>query len=143
MAIRKDEDLIRAICEEVIEAKDKNIEISPYKQTIYDVDYLFMEVNSGVSFEQYFRWASVEEIKRIENSLNRVGLNDIAKLTKDAIDVAFPNGLPNSNTKKDELTYWTQEQEEKLESLFTIFQESNSKIVNTLAKYAKGHLYCH
>lgn len=140
MATTKNEDLIRAICEEVIEAKDKNIEILPYKQTIYDVDYLFMEVNSGVSFEQYFRWASVEEIKRIENSLNRVGLNDIAKLTKDAIDVAFPNGLLNSNTKKDELTYWTQEQEEKLESLFTIFQEFNSKIVNTLAKYAKENI---
>ncbi len=112
MATTKNEDLIRAICEEVIEAKDKNIEILPYKQTIYDVDYLFMEVNSGISFEQYFRWASVEEIKRIENSLNRVGLNDIAKLTKDAIDVAFPNGIPSSNIKKDELTYWTQEQEE-------------------------------
>lgn len=128
---------VRAICDFVREAASQGQPIQPEQQAIYDVDYLLMEANSGASFEQYFRWASLDEIKRVIPALKTVGLNDIALMVEKAIAVAFPNGLPESDDAKSDQTSWTEEQEACLgEELFPPFEEQNGRITNVLAAYA-------
>ena len=136
----KNEAIVRSICEIVEKAKKRGKQVQAYQQTIYDIDYLFSEVNSGASFEQYFRWASVEEIRRVQKALTTVKLKEISELTQQAIKIAFPNGIPNNEDEKNDLTYWTEEQEEGLDNLFEPFFDANKKIIDTLACYARDNL---
>ena len=135
----ENEAILRSICEIVEKAKKRGKAVQAYQQTIYDIDYLLNEVNSGASFEQYFRWASVEEIGRVQKALITVGLKEVSELTQQAIKIAFPNGIPNNEDEKNDLTYWTEEQEESLANLFEPFFNANKKIINTLARYAIEH----
>lgn len=96
---------------------------------------LSQEVNSGASFEQYFRWASVEEISEVVRRLESLDLSDVAKIVRRAIDVAFPEGLPASNEEKGELTEWTEEQAGRLGTAANEFEEFNGRIINVLATF--------
>ena len=96
-----------------------------------------VSANSGASFEQYFRWASVEEIGRVVPALRTVGLLDVAELTEKAIQVAFPKGIPSTDEEKADLTDWSEAQDERLRELFPAFEEQNGRITNVLAAFAR------
>jgi len=130
------EAIVRRVCDTVAAAVEAKVVVRPEHQHIYDVDYLVMEVNSGASFEQYFRWASVAEIHRIVPALRVVGLDEIAELVEQAIDIAFTGRIPADEETKSDLTEWTEEQERGLEALFPVLEEQNGLIMNTLAAYA-------
>lgn len=133
----ENEAIVRSICEAVSAARESGKPIEPDHQLIYDIDYLQLEANSGASFEQYFRWASVEEIGRVVPALRTVGLLDIAELTEKAIRVAFPKGIPSTNEEKAELTDWSDAQDETLRELFPALEEQNGRITNVLAAFAR------
>ncbi len=100
--------------------------------------YLFdLEIGSGASFEQYFRWSENTEVKGIVQKLEELGLKDLAGTTKKAITVAFPDGIPDDNKKYHELTAWTEEQEEKLMKLYQEIEHCHGVVYNRLAHYAK------
>ena len=139
ISTKENEALVRSICEVVERAKKTGKQVQSYQQTIYDIDYFLSEVNSGASFEQYFRWASVEEISRVQEALKIIGLKEISRLTQQAIKIAFPNGIPNNENEKNDLTYWSEEQEKSLDNLFKPFFDANEKITNSLAHYAREH----
>jgi len=102
---------------------------------VYHIEMLSQEVNSGASFEQYFRWASIEEISEAVGRLESLALSDVAQIVRRAIDVAFPNGLPATDEEKSELTEWTEEQEELLGKAANEFEEFNGRIINVLAAF--------
>ena len=130
------EAIVRRVCDFVRVAAEKGMAIRPEQQAIYDVDHLVMEANSGASFEQYFRWASIDEIRRVVGALRTVGLADIASLTEQAISLAFPGGIPASEEAKSEAD-WTEEQLGMLgEKLFPQLEQQNGRITNVLAAYA-------
>ena len=132
----ENEAIVRSICEAVSAARESEKPIKPDHQLIYDIDYLLMEANSGASFEQYFRWASVEEIGRVVPGLRRVGLLDVAELTEKAIRVAFPKGIPSTDAEKSGLTDWSEAQDESLRELFPALEDQNGRITNVLATFA-------
>ena len=129
--------IVNEIRDKVINFKSNGLVVKEYEQVIYDIDYLLLEANSGASYEQYFRWASVEEISRIVSSLNIAGLEDVAKITAEAINAAFPLGIPVDDAEKCEKTQWKKKQEKIMEMLFFKLEESNGRITNRLAEYAK------
>jgi hypothetical protein len=133
----ENEAIVRSICEAVSAARESGNPIEPDHQLIYDIDYLLMEANSGASFEQYFRWASVEEIARVVPALRTVGLLDVAELTGKAIQVAFPKGIPSTDEEKADLTDWSEAQDERLRELFPALEEHNGRITNVLAAFAR------
>lgn len=137
MSSADNEATVRAVCDAVSAAREGGRAISAAHQAIYDVDYLLAEVNSGASFEQYFRWASLEEIARIVPALRTVGLDDVAELTENAMQVAFPQGLPATPAEHDDATQWTDQQEDTLGKLFPAFEDQNGRITNVLAAYAQ------
>jgi hypothetical protein len=102
---------------------------------VYHIEMLSQEVNSGASFEQYFRWASIEEISEAVGRLESLALSDVAQIVRRAIDVAFPNGLPATDEEKSELTEWTEEQEELLGTAANEFEEFSGRIINVLAAF--------
>ena len=136
ISTEENEACVRRVCDIVAAAVEAKTKITPEQQHIYDIDYFVMEVNSGASFEQYFRWASVDEIGRIVHALRAAGMEDIANLAEKAIDIAFSGVIPTDDETKSDLTDWSGEQERRLESLFPALEEQNGRIINDLASYA-------
>jgi len=137
ISTEENEAIVRGICDAVTAARESGQPISPEQQLVYDIDYLLMEANSGASFEQYFRWASVDEIKRVVPALRKVGLVEVAELTEKAIRVAFPKGVPSTDEEKSDLTEWSATQDEQLRELFPALEDQNGRVTNTLAMFAR------
>src|SRR5512134_2849534 len=114
MSTRENEDLVSRVYTRALEDRGAGRELAAADLMVYHVEMLSQEVNSGASFEQYFRWASVAEISEAAGRLESLGLSEVAAIVRRAIQVAFPKGLPASDEEKDGLTDWAAEQEELL-----------------------------
>jgi len=101
---------------------------------VYNIEMLSQEVNSGASFEQYFRWASVEEIAEAVDRLTSLELHEVAQIVRRAIDIAFAAGLPPTDDEKNDVT-WTDAQEKLLGTAATEFEKQNGRIINVLAAF--------
>ena len=139
MSTEENQNLVSTICDLVLAALENKRPVSDGHRLIYEIDQLVMEVNSGASFEQYFRWARLEEIARIVSQLESVGLSEVAQITREAISVAYPDGLPPMPADEVSLASWegSEEQEDQLSELANQFAEHNSVITNKLADYAR------
>ena len=127
--------LVAAAYARALQDRAEGLELSPADQLLYEVEMLCQEVNSGASFEQYFRWASLDEIQRAPARLEELGLPALARLVRAASALAFPGGLPASEAEMDELTTWSAEQAAELALLADEFAESNGLLANTLATW--------
>jgi len=67
----------------------------------YDLYDLDLEIGSGASFDQYFVWASPEQIQRIVGQLEYLELYEHARIAQAAIDVAYPKGAPQTYAEKE------------------------------------------
>jgi hypothetical protein len=135
MSTPENEELVARVYTQALESRADDRELDASDAVVYEIEMLSQEVNSGASFEQYFRWASVEEVSRVVDRLESLGLPEVAQLTRTAIDVAFPDGVPDSDEGKNDLTDWTEDQEERLSALADQFAEFNGRIINVLAAF--------
>ena len=135
MSTTENEELVSRVYTQALQDRDDGRELAAADLMVYHIEMLSQEVNSGASFEQYFRWASVEQISEAAARLESLALSDVAKIVRHAIDVAFPNGLPATDEEKSDLTEWTEEQEELLSTAANEFEEFNGRIINVLAAY--------
>ena len=133
------EERIGRVYARALEARAAGRELAPADLVVYEVEMLSQEVNSGASYEQYFRWASVDEISRIAARLDALALPEVAELTLAAIAVAFPGGIPGSDAEKDGLTDWSPEQADRLVALAGRFEEWNGRIINALAEFHRAN----
>lgn len=132
---QENEAIVSRIYEEALGFDGDLSRLSTTQRVVYLVEHLMQEVNSGASFEQYFRWATVDEIKQVQPILGELGLSDVQRILSVAIDVAFPDGFPQTDEQKEDFTDWSEEQEEELEKLFNQVEDFNGRVTNTL-----GHL---
>lgn len=132
-----DETVVQRIYSGALEALESGETLSPGVRLIHDVEHLMQEVNSGASFEQYFRWAPVAEIAVIFHHLETAGLDDVAQLTREAMGVAFPKGLPATDEEKSVATVWSEEQEEALAALLPRLEDQNGRVTRLLAAHAR------
>jgi hypothetical protein len=138
MSTPESEERIQRVYTRALEARSAGRELPPADQVVYEVEMLSQEVNSGASYEQYFRWASVDEIARIVARLESLSLPEVAELTRAAIAVAFPAGIPGSAEAKDALTDWSEDQADRLGALAGEFEEWNGRILNALADFHRA-----
>ncbi len=138
MATSENEELISRAYTQALEDRLHGRKLDAADLMVYHVEMLSQEVNSGASFEQYFRWASCQEIAEATGRLQSLGLNEVADIVRRAIDVAFPNGVPTDEEQKDELTDWTEDQEQHLSALFDEFEAFNGRITNVLAAFYRS-----
>jgi hypothetical protein len=137
MATPENEALVARVYAQALEASYTGRVLAPGMQRVHDVEHLMQEVNSGVSFEQYFRWATLEEIGGIERHLAALGLERVRELTRQAMTVAFPKGLPPTPAALYTATAWTPAQEAQLAALFEGLEAENGHVTNVLAGYAR------
>ena len=135
MATPENAKLVARVYSKALKELAKGRTLSPADEVVYEVEMLSQEVNSGASFEQYFRWASTSEIARIVGRLESLGLQAVAQLATSAIAAAFPNGLPTSDDEKEDLSEWTEEQENHLSELAEEFTRFNGEVINVLGKF--------
>ena len=137
MSTEENEKLVARIYEKAMTSLHNNEPITAAQRIVHDIEHMMQEVNSGASYEQYFRWASIDEMKSISKHLHMLGLDAVARLTDQAIKVAFPRGIPSSEEEKSDSTEWSPEQEEILSDLFTQLEEHNGHVTNVLGAYAR------
>ena len=135
MSTPENEKLISDVYTKVLEDRAADRRLSDAEQVVYEVEMLSQEVNSGASFEQYFRWASRDELAKIQSRLRALGLAEAADITQRAFAVALPDGIPDSDDAMDALTQWSPAQEEQLQALADEFSEYNGTITNALAGF--------
>jgi hypothetical protein len=138
MSTTENEALVSRVYTQALEARQRGRELAPADLMVYNIEMLSQEVNSGASFEQYFRWASVEEISQAVDRLTSLGLSEVAKIVGRAIDIAFPQGLPATDDDKNALTDWTEGQLELLRAAATEFEAFNGRIINVLAAFYRN-----
>ena len=136
MATSENEETVSRVYLQALQDRSDGRDLGPAEEMVYHVEMLSQEVNSGASFEQYFRWASLAEISEAAPRLESLDLPDVAELVRRAIAVAFPDGIPRTDDEKSELVDWTEEQELLLGELADEFSEWNGAIINVL-----GELY--
>ena len=135
ISTKEHEAAVSRIYDAALDANLNNRPLSPGQKVVYAIEHMMQEVNSGASYEQYFRWASVEEIGAVCAVLRDLGLEEVACLTEQALEVAFPNGIPRSDEDKDELTNWNEGQETALAELFKQLEKYNGQVMNVLGAY--------
>jgi len=137
LSTKENERIVSSVYEAAMKELQAERPISAAQRLIHDIEHMMQEVNSGASFEQYFRWASLDEIARICEHLRTVGLEDLSSLVAQALAVAFPGGLPSTDDEKSGATDWTPEQGKLLATLFPRLEELNGRVTNVLGAYAK------
>lgn len=135
MSTSENDALVSRVYTQALQDRSADRPLDPAALMVYHIEMLSQEVNSGASFEQYFRWASVTEIGEAADRLESLTLGAVAEIVRRAIDVAFPGGLPATDEEKDELSEWTAEQEERLGALAEEFEAYNGRIINVLAAF--------
>ena len=139
----ENEELVQEVYTRVMSRVHSGQSLDEPDRMVWEIEGLMQEVNSGASYEQYFRWRPVSEISAIVARLHGLGLPDVAKLTERAIAIAFPRGVPRTDEEKDDLTNWSETQETELNQLADQFTEHNGRIENVLATWyrqARGDL---
>lgn len=141
MSTSENEGLVSRVYTQALKARHDGRQLDAADLMVYHIEMLSQEVNSGASFEQYFRWASVAEISEAVGRLESLDLSDVAEIVRRAIDVAFPTGLPATDEEKHALTEWTEDQLDTLSGLADDFEEFNGRLINILAAfYRKSQL---
>ena len=135
MSTTENEELVSRVYTQALQDREDGRKLAPADLMVYHIEMLSQEVNSGASFEQYFRWASVEEIGEAASRLESLGLSDVAQIVRRAIKVAFPKGVPATDEEKNGLTERTEKQEELLGTAATEFEEFNGRIINVLGTF--------
>lgn len=102
---------------------------------VFQINRLLTEAGSGASFDQYFEWVGINEVKQIVGQINKLGILEVTTIVTKAIKVAFPNGVPENDTEYRKSTHWTEEQVEKLDYLYRQFEPYDSAVMNRLAKH--------
>jgi hypothetical protein len=134
----ENEALVSRVYTHALQARSDGRHLGAADLMVYHIEMLSQEVNSGASFEQYFRWASVAEIAEAASRLESLGLSEVAQIVRRAIKIAFPGGLPATDDEKSELTDWTAEQEGHLTAAATEFEAFNGRIINILAAFHRN-----
>lgn len=100
-----DEKLLQSIFTTELILRDK----SAMRTVIEDVVYCLMtyqnELGSGLSYLQWFRWSSPDNLARTLDALGEVKAAESAKLCQQAIDLAFPNGVLSSSRDYQKYVY--------------------------------------
>ena len=131
----ENEKLVQEVYTRVMSRVHSGQSLDEPDRMIWEIEGLMQEVNSGASYEQYFRWRPVSEIRTIAARLNGLGLPEVAELTERAIEIAFPLGVPQTDEEKDDLTDWSEAQESELQQLADQFTDLNGRIENVLATW--------
>ncbi|NRB36871.1 MAG: hypothetical protein HRU20_00220 [Pseudomonadales bacterium] len=137
ISTKENESLLSAVYERVMAAVHAEKVVSEQESFVFQIELLSQEINSGASFEQYFRWVEKPELDGIVYYVKNLDIPELVNIVEEAIKVAFPNGIPEGDEEYEECIEWSESQEVRLEELFELFEEYNGTIINKLGTFIK------
>jgi len=137
MATEENDDLVSKAYTRIMEEVHAEKRITDHENFIFQIELLSQEVNSGASFEQYFRWVGKPELDQILGHVKNLDLPPVYEIVNEAVKIAFPNGVPEDDDEYEECTDWSEIQEERLSELFEKFEDYNGAIINKLGRFIK------
>jgi len=135
LATEENDDLVSKVYTRIMEEVHAEKRITDHENFIFQIELLSQEVNSGASFEQYFRWVGKPELDQILGHVKNLNLPAVYEIVNEALNIAFPNGVPEDDDEYEECTDWSEIQEERLSELFEKFEEYNGVIINKLGGF--------
>lgn len=109
---------------------------TPELQRFFRVFVFDTELGSGASFDQYFNWSSSDDVAKIVEDLETLGLDVHAVATRKAIRTAFPDGqIPEYGAASLDME-WTEAQLATLSRLYDELSNLHGLVVERLAEYA-------
>ncbi len=126
---------VNAVYGALISAANSGLGMSPQADLVFQVELLSQEVNSGASFEQYFRWVRVTDDSRILQYLDELGLPEVRGIVERALKTAFPEGIPQDDDAYESCTDWSESQLRQLAELFDEFEGYNGILTNRLVRF--------
>ena len=126
---------VNAVYVALISAANSGHWVSPQADLVCQVELLSQEVNSGASFEQYFRWVRVTDDSRVLQYLDELGLPEVRGIVERALTTAFPEGIPQDDDAYDSCTDWSESQLRQLAELFGEFERYNGILTNRLGQF--------
>ncbi len=139
ISTEENEKRVSTVYERAMSAVHAGKEISEQEDFVYQLELLSQEVNSGASFEQYFRWVGKLELDDILDHVKKLDLPEVHSIVEQAIRVAFPNGVPDDEDDYEQCTDWSETQERQLEALFEEFEKYNGVIMNKLGQFIEAN----
>ena len=139
LATEENVDLVSKAYTRIMEDVHAKKRITDNENFVFQIELLSQEVNSGASFEQYFRWVGKPELDQILGHVTNLDLPPVYEIVSEALKIAFPNGVPENDDEYEECTEWSEVQEERLSELFERFEAYNGVITNKLGEFIKEH----
>ena len=118
---------VNAVYVALISAANSGHWVSPQADLVCQVELLSQEVNSGASFEQYFRWVRVTDDSRVLQYLDELGLPEVRSIAERESTRAFPEGMPQDGNFR---TDWSESQPRQLAELLGEFERYNDILAN-------------
>ncbi|MEE9363956.1 MAG: hypothetical protein V3U92_15250 [Cellulophaga sp.] len=78
MSTEENEHLVSVNYERSMNALHSNKKISESEMLVHEIESLSQEVNSGASFEQYFRWKGKREVDSILSYIEKINLPEVS-----------------------------------------------------------------
>ena len=135
LATEENDDLVSKAYTRIMEQVHAEKPITDHENFVFQIELLSQEVNSGASFEQYFRWVGKPELDQILRHVKNLNLPPVYEIVNEALIIAFPNGVPEDDDEYEDCTDWSENQEERLSELFEKFEDYNGAIINRLGRF--------
>ena len=110
---------------------------TPELERFFRVYTFDSEIGSGASFDQYFNWSSSDDVEKIVEDLETLGLDIHAVAARKAIHIAFPNGqIPEYGAASLDME-WAEAQLADLSRLYAEVSNLHELVIDRLAEYAR------
>ena len=139
ISTEENEKRVSTVYERAMNAVHQGKDISEQENFVYQIELMTQEINSGASFEQYFRWVGKPELDEILDHVKALDLPEVYSVVEQAIRVAFPDGVPDDEDEYEASTAWNEAQEQALTSLFEEFEKYNGVIMNKLGRFIEAN----
>jgi len=140
----EDLDTVDSIYSELLKTDDIS-NLAEVEKTVFLIESYNMEINSGLDFMQWYRWSDVDHLKETPVALKNIGLTNSYEICTEALNITFPNGLPNNEDDKDNLIESLEEDDEKentrekLVALAEKQEEQNYSLTTGLASWIRSN----
>lgn len=139
-----DLDTVDEVYSAILETNEPS-DLAGMERIVYLIENYNQEINSGLDFIQWFRWAEPFQLKETPGALKSVGLTDSDEICSKALQMSFPEGLPSSYDEKDAALDGLEDDDDKedtREALLTLAQkqeDQNYQLTTQLAAWIRAN----
>ena len=139
-----DFNIVDAIYTKIIESGQTAESLEGLERVVFLVENYNQEINSGLDFIQWYRWAEPFQLTETPDVLATVGLTLSRDICVEALRISFPEGLPETSEEMENVIDSLEDDEEKqairekLQSLALEQEDQNYNLTTGLANWIRS-----